>query len=264
MGVVFMRLDMSLISDTDVLLYGITLSMDYWKNRFGWKAKIVNTETGNENFYSDGDLFVDDMNLLRTIKKQESFLPSPRKLNEKAFLQKFLDVIPNSIVYTGAGLAEKAGIWNLYQLRKNFYLDNKDCFLTMVATRENEILSKVKKFASQLYESKPTSAYYILGELQKRYQFIIATENRDILHQKAGHKVITRDILKRFPLQLMHKQLIVIGLSADHSDFIRLYRTFNKDRPILVIDNGEIPTYCTEADYMCSIDINVFLKNWRR
>ena len=76
------------------------------------------------------------------------------------------------------------------------------------------------------------------------------------MHQKAGHTVITREILKRFPSKLLCKRLVVVGLSKDHSGFIHLYRSINYQKPIYIVNN-EVPFYYSDYDFVINTDLNL-------
>lgn len=253
-----MRIDMSFWNKDGSYTFGIAISVDHTMRKYGWKAKVIKEPCINECITYGGDIYVDDLHLPRSLELAKDHSIHPKIIDVDKFIEMFLKTVENSIIYTGAGFSANAGIWDLKTIREKLYLDSIDQFLRMINTQEEKILLTIKQFSHQLYETQPTMAYSILGKLQNKYHITIATENRDILHQKAGHKVITREILKFFPKQLIDKYLTVIGLSEDHSDFIRLYRSFNKEMPILVINNGEIPPYCSSSDYVCPVDHKVF------
>lgn len=253
-----MRLDMTLWGKSGTSIYGIAITIDYENNKYGWRSRIVDSGKTSLAESCFGDIYVSALNPPHTILATETAPTFVNTLLLEEFIDKLLPHLNNCIIYTGAGMSSDAGIWDLKQLRENLFLDNIDKFSDATSHKKNEILLTIKEFAHQLYETTPTESYRILSELQSKYNITIVTENRDILHQKSGHKVFTRDILKRFPLWLLNKTLIIIGLSDDHSGIIWLYHSMNKDTPFFIINNSEIPRYCTDIDWFCSADLNDF------
>lgn len=257
-----MRLDMTLWSQIGTIRYGIAISMDYEKQLYGWKANVIDNKTNQNLNIEFGKIYVENLSPFRKITED---LTNKEKINKPCLLEDFIRNlklnINNCIVYTGAGLSEGAGIWNLQQLRKNLFLNNCERFIWSIQYSKNEILQLVEQFAVQLYETEPTKNYMILSELQKKYNITIMTENRDILHQKSGHKVITRDIIKHFPKCFLNKTLLIIGVSNDHSGFIHLYRSINTDNPVFIVNRDKSISYIREKDWFFAGDLNEFFES---
>jgi NAD-dependent protein deacetylases, SIR2 family len=253
-----MRLDLSFWGKQEANIYGIAITIDYKHKKYGWKAEIFDSKKCiAQRGY--GDLFVDQLNPPKGIQPVQIINTGhPKTLSVDIFIDRLLPYMYNGIIYTGAGMAASAGVWNLSQLREKFFMDDFNDFIFSINNNPATILAAVKEFARQLYETTPTKSYSIISDLQKKFNLTVVTENRDMLHQKADHNVITRDLIKRFPMQILGKPLVVTGLSDDHSGFIHLYHSMNKDKPIFIINNGEIPPYCFDRDYYLSADLNDF------
>jgi NAD-dependent protein deacetylases, SIR2 family len=198
-----MKLDMTFWGKSEQYKYGIVITIDYANQRYGWRSKAIDSDgiSFAESFfgYACSDV-INPPHIISPLK--DSATNTMRVISIDDFTNKLLPHMDNLIVYTGAGMAIDAGIWDLTTLREKLYLNDLKDFLRVTNYDKEKVLFTVKEFARQLYETKPTDSYEILGELQIKFNITIATENRDMLHQKAGHKVITRDILKRFPLWL--------------------------------------------------------------
>ena len=258
-----MRLDMTFWEDSDSqYIYGISITIDYDNQKYGWHSKVIDCTGGliSEELY--GELFSDLINPPRSITVDKDFVESEiNTISTDHFINKIIPDLNNLMIYTGAGMAVNAGVWDLAELRNKLYLNNPSYFLRATKYEKEKVRQTVIEFARQLYETQPTEAYFILSKLQRNFHITIATENRDLLHQKAGQTVITRDILKRFPLGLLHKRLVVIGLSNDHSGFINLYRNMNRKTPIYIVNNHEVPRYCSNNDFLIRSDLNqIFLR----
>ncbi len=253
-----MRLDMTFRGDLDFqYIYGLSITIDYENQKYGWHSRVLtyNGELVSEECF--GESCSCSLNL-----QYNSHLSKNIKDNDinfisiNDFINKIIPDLNNLLVYTGAGMAINAGVWDLAKLRSKLYLDNPYEFLRFTNYEKEKIQQTIIEFARQLYDTQPTEAYFILGQLQKKFHIIIATENRDILHQKAGHTVITREILKRFPSKLLCKRLVVVGLSKDHSGFIHLYRSINYQKPIYIVNN-EVPFYYSDYDFVINTDLNL-------
>lgn len=244
--------------------YGIALSMDYANNQFGWRSQILNQAMGilRESFY--GDIYVEKLNPAHTIEPSATAFNDVNMLLLDDFVEKLFSELDQSILYSGAGMAVGAGVWDLKELRKNLFLNSVEEFVDATANHKRKLLSVIEEFAILLYETVPTESYNILTGLQNTYNMIVITENRDMLHQKSGHRVITREGLKKFPLWLKNKTLIIVGLSADHSGIVKLYRLINRRMPIYVVNSEGIPSYCTGNDMVCIADLNDFFIKLRR
>lgn len=238
-------------------IYGISITIDYENQKYGWHSRVF-TRTGelvSEECY--GALCSYSVNLPYNNQISKNFKANDINfISINDFINKITPDLNNLTVYTGAGMAINAGVWDLAKLRAKLYLDNPNKFLRFTNYEKEKIQQTIIEFARQLYETQPTDAYLILGQLQKKFHVTIVTENRDILHQKAGHTVITREVLKRFPSRLLCKRLVVIGLSDDHSGFIHLYRSMNRKIPIYIVNN-EVPVYYSDYDYIIHADLNL-------
>ena len=262
-----MRLDMTFWGNLDFqCICGITITIDYDNQKYGWHSKVINCigELVSEEYY--GELYCDSINLLHCISSTKDSVKNGNDINGISmddFINGIIPNLNNLMIYTGAGMAVNAGVWDLAELRDNLYLNNLSEFLRVTIYEKEKVQHTIMKFAEQLYETQPTEAYLILGQLQKKFHITIATENRDMLHQKAGHTVITRDVLKRFPLGFLCKRLMVIGMSNDHSGFIHLYRRVNRKIPIHIV-NSEVPPYFSRNDYIVCEDLNLFFERLRK
>ena len=239
-------------------IYGISITIDYENQKYGWHS-IVFTCTGelvSEECY--GALYSWSLNLPYNNQVYKNISNNGINfISINNFIEKIIPDLNNLMVYTGAGMAINAGVWDLAKLRAKLCLDNPNNFLHLTNYEKEKIQQIIIEFARQLYETQPTDAYLILGQLQKKFHVTIVTENRDILHQKAGHTVITREVLKRFPSRLLCKRLVAIGLSDDHSGFIHLYRSINRKIPIYIVNN-KVPVYYSDYDFMVHDDLNLF------
>lgn len=258
-----MRLDMTFWEGSDFqYIYGISITIDYDNQKYGWRSKVIacTGELVSQELY--GELCSDLINPPRSITVAKDFVKNDiNTISIDDFINKIIPDLNNLMIYTGAGMAVNAGVWDLVELRNKLYLNNPSEFLRATKHEKKKVQQTVIEFARQLYETQPTEAYLILNQLQRNFNITIATENRDLLHQKAGHTVITRDVLKRFPIGLLRKRLVVIGLSNDHSGFINLYRSMNRKTPIYIVNNHEVPRYCSSNDFLIRSDLNqMFLR----
>ncbi|MDR2406511.1 MAG: hypothetical protein LBE13_00135 [Bacteroidales bacterium] len=249
-------------SEYKQFIFGIILFIDYSKQSYGWKGFVFkNTILINE--YEFGNTwFINTPNI--NIKNNFVKPQCPKILSIDDFNNLFHNDICKCCIYTGAGIAKKAGIWDLMQIRQALYMENFAIFREELRKAPFYFLNVVKEFSRQLYETEPSDEYYTLKRLQDIYNFPIITENRDILHQKAGHKVYTREILKKYPLIIMNKKLLVIGLSDDHSALINMYRSINPEKPLYVINNGTTPFYLRNYDYYLHMDIATFFDSLKK
>lgn len=257
----FMRLDLSFWEKENNIMYGIAVTIDYEQQKYGWKAKVYESQVCVKEV-SFGELYVDYLAPPHKIPSVQNNC-NPSVMSTNSFIEEVISCMDHCIIYTGAGVAAEAGVWDLSQLRKHLFLIDVKTFIFAITNNKSEILETIKKFACQLYETKPTEAYFIISDLAKRFNITVISENRDMLHQKAGHNVITRDKLKQFPIYLLNKSLIIVGLSNDHSGFIHLYRSVNKNKPIFIINKNEIPSYCSDNDFFLMTDSKNFFRRIR-
>lgn len=250
---------MTFFEYTKDIAYGISIGMDYYENKYAWRAEIKNIEKKSIDDILYGNIYVDHFDIPEKKNDKKFYVDAPRMLSMKEFCKRLKYNIHDCAFYTGAGMAKAAGVWDLKELRSKLSLTNVNEFLSCINYNKDEMLQSIKEFSKQLYETNVTMSYIILKKLQDMHGIIIATENRDILHQKANCDVITREKLKFFPLQLLRKNLVVLGLSDDHSGLIDIYRKMNINKSIFIINNGEIPPYCKKNDYYLNADINRFL-----
>ena len=161
-------------------------------------------------------------------------------------------------IYTGAGISRAAGVWDANQLEENLMLTSLPDFLTKLITHPDWPRSVVSTFLRQLLNSTPTPAHRTIETLRRKFGCIVWTENRDKLHQKCGTPCIERQNFKRNSFLLKNKTLLVIGVSADHSDLIKLYRERNPNKGIAVIDKI-VPSYISQGDIYFDLDVQFAL-----
>lgn len=246
-----MKLEMGFTSESVGNRFGINILLDYVNQSYGWNAGIecVNGIIESYEYGTPTTPFVFS-------KEKEECITSgiPIILSKEEFLSK-LPNLKECIFYTGAGLSISAGIWDLAQLRSHFLLDNFEQFKEAIKSNRDYFIKMCKQFAIQLYETEPTDAHKIISLLQKKYHCYVFTENRDILHQKTCKQVITRNNFVRSEILMYKKNLIVVGLSKDHTNLIKHYRKYSKGKPIFVINQNVIPEYVQEGDYYLPIDV---------
>lgn len=133
------------------------------------------------------------------------------------------------LVVTGAGLSIAAGVWGLDEIYELMGLHSLRTTLDAVVTRPASLIKRFELFVWQLYCKQPTPAHHALRQLQEWYNFTLATENRDDLHQKAGQVPITRDALTG--LDFTHFQaLLLVGVSEDRFSLAPHFR--NRGAPV--------------------------------
>lgn len=103
-----------------------------------------------------------------------------------------LNATKRMLVLTGAGISAESGM-PTYRGLKGSYTDNSDLALVMSAEffrkDRNALWRRIEEMRIQAHASEPNAAHRILAkwEREERFQgFMVATQNIDGLHQKAG------------------------------------------------------------------------------
>lgn len=158
----------------------------------------------------------------------------------------------NTVIYTGAGLSIKAGIMGLQELKDSLFLNRLDQLLEVIINQIEILQRNFATFIISLYFANPTSSHYVLTKLQEKYNFLLLTENRDILHQKTNAKVIERDKynLNNFAEKTL---LITVGLDKDYQGIISYF--INLNCKIIAI-NIKQPEYLHSDHYWLKGDIH--------
>lgn len=163
-------------------------------------------------------------------------------------------------IYTGAGLSTASGVWSYKMLCGLLGLENLKSFIQTCTGRREELDHIIRVFMSQLFDSEPSFGHAVIHKLNQDYQCIVFTENLDNLHQKLKTRVITRNNFQISSLLLKGKQLLVLGVSDDHSGLIRKYRRYMPQSGIYVVNDGSNLPYIEETDQFVKEDVQIFLQ----
>ena len=151
----------------------------------------------------------------------------------------------DTCLYVGAGVSKEAGIWDYNELYLKMMLDSPVALIRdLKINGSNRLIYVYNQFVRSLNYSQHTIFHSELANMQKRDNFTICTENRDLLLQKAGARVIERDKIASLDVGKFNR-LIVIGISRDHQGFISKCRRAGKD---IIVVNPVMPGYLERLD----------------
>ena len=255
----------------------LLIHMDYEKQICGWQLWVKATNrTGlndvcrsaglidhgsfftigsMESSYKEADVFTSKKIRIRPERNVKPIQVKTEKMIEELLATEQL------CIYTGAGLSTAAGVWSYKMLCRLLWLKDLKSFIQTCVDRRVELDNIIRVFMSQLYNSEPSFGHAVIHKLNQDYQCIVFTENLDNLHQKLKTRVITRNNFQISSLLLKGKQLLVLGVSDDHSGLIRKYRRYMPKSGIYVVNNsGNLP-YIEEIDRFVNEDVQIFLQH---
>lgn len=94
------------------------------------------------------------------------------------------------IMITGAGLSNIAGIPTQKELEDSLFLNDPLELFKCCMKDPNRLINILRFFYCRLSVAKPTIAHYKIKLLQDQKNFVVATENLDLLHEKSGVEAI--------------------------------------------------------------------------
>ena len=220
-----------------------------------------NTLTKYDDFYlfKTGDIDID--------KYKSKIKFGPKKINKypKIIDKKadFNEIISNMklykkdfVFYTGAGLSKAAGIMDSFELKDSLCLYNLSKLKEAIVKNPEKLKKAYVSFVNSLYFTNPTVGHRIIKTLQDKYDFLLLTENIDLLHQKTASKVYAYDKIKNTLLD-NKKIMLTLGLDGDHQGFIRYVQNNNC---LVIALNVNKPNYLKERDIWIKEDAHTFLK----
>lgn len=181
-------------------------------------------------------------------------------------IEKLLALISQKKVlfYTGAGIsASLVSTMHLLEdeLAITAHSDPFEALRHWVLTPEKSI-ECMDRFFHACFDGPPSQAHYALAQLGLYFNHALITENIDTLHQKAGAKAANISDMNLSLLDIDQLRqidaVVCIGLSADQSGFLELYKEANP-QGILVGINREIPHYLSKDDWFMQGDIQLIL-----
>lgn len=160
------------------------------------------------------------------------------------------------VFYTGAGLSKAAGIMDSFELKDSLCLYNLSQLKEAIVKNPQRLKKAYVSFVNSLYFTNPTVGHKIIKTLQDKYDFLLLTENIDLLHQKTAAKVYAYDKIK-YKLLEGKKIMLTLGLDGDHQGAIK----YVQDNNCLVIAvNVDKPNYLKRRDVWIKEDAHTFLK----
>lgn len=171
------------------------------------------------------------------------------------------------LFYTGAGISagcvptmaqifSETGLRVLYE--KPRCHDKIDLFFADLLSSFAPINRYMEKFFYACCHENPTGAHNALTHISKEYNWGIATENVDFLHQRAGLDVVCRERLGKITDEEIEAldYIVTVGLASDESGFLCRCKSINPHVKIIAFDLTQ-PSYLSSDDFLIIGDIQV-------
>jgi NAD-dependent SIR2 family protein deacetylase len=170
----------------------------------------------------------------------------------------------NVLIYTGAGTSVAAGLPSGNFLRRGLGVEmNKDIdsFTELLALSNSTFYTNLLGLRDK-FHGDPTPAHTALERIRalNEDRILLATENLDKLHQKAGSHVIPFEKISEIPDELLENTdyFVTVGLQQACTDLPQRYKRVNPHGKVIAI-NTNPPPYQYSADYYVEGDAQKIL-----
>lgn len=116
------------------------------------------------------------------------------------------------IMITGAGLSNIAGIPTQKELEDSLFLNDPPELFKCCMKDPDRLINILRFFYCRLSVAKPTMAHYKIKSLQERKNFVVATENLDLLHEKSGVEAIHIPRSVNMLENICYRRVFLIGV----------------------------------------------------
>lgn len=145
--------------------------------------------------YIKGNMLEFSSSLQYFLSKSSSFIDMksthdnvlPENISKSELQSAIMNLTKQSIIYTGAGISQAAGIKTCEELYDALYI-NKEINELVETYIENYdyIIAQYRMFCIRLNIAKPTLAHMAISKIVSNTGCLIVTENFDYLHQQSG------------------------------------------------------------------------------